>query len=133
MTETQTTTEAAEGTLRWYVESDKVADTYKPNFEAVIEAFNNDEVAKITSRSVLHDSGDTAYVYETGDRTYLYGTVTEGSFHITEFCSIKHHPTIQVLVMMGESFTSVDLTESPLYDLDSDSPKDSDGMLKKQE
>jgi len=127
------TTDAAEGTLRWYAESDEVAETYKPKFRSIIEAFNNNKVVKITTGSILEGSSDDAYVYETNDRTYLYGTVTEGDFHITAFDSIKDHPNTRLLLMMGATVSAVNLKESPLYDSVSDKIKEPDGRFKKRQ
>jgi hypothetical protein len=130
MTQTDTT-DAAKGTLRWYAESEEVAEKYKPKFQSIIEAFNNDKVIKITTSSILDGSSDAAYLCETNDRTYLYGTVTEGDFHVTEFDSIKDHPNIRLLLMMGASISSICLAESPLYDSGLDEIKKPDGKIEK--
>lgn len=107
-------TQAVEGSLRWYVESDQVADCYKNQFETVIEAFNSGMAVKIESGSVAEGSSRAAYLIETGDRSYRYGTVIGGEYDVTEFESITESHNLRLLLMMGASITPVDVGETPL-------------------
>lgn len=106
-------TQAVEGSLRWYVDSDQVADCYADQFETVIEAFNDDMAVKIDTGSVAEGSSRAAYLIETGDRSYRYGTVTGGEYHVTEFNSITESHNLRLLLMMGASITPVKVGNTP--------------------
>jgi len=105
-----TMTTAKRKTPQWYIESEEVDDSYKPTFEQMLEAFNDGKAV------TLNVSGTReAYLYRTEDGRYRYCHHTEGRWRIHEFVTFEDSPSLQILVMVAESISVVDVEETKLY------------------
>ena len=102
---------ARKHTPQWYIESDEVAESYKPKFEKMVNSFQNGDAIKLET----HDT-QPSYLYQRDDGIYIYWTnMKHEGVQIHGFHTFEDHPSLQLYVMVADTVERVPLEDSKLW------------------